>query len=96
MVRVKDLILFSLENCPKCDATLEYFKDKKVNVIKFPHSWKDWTDDQKKQAKEYDILEDLKVVAPILVIPNNEPTRVIGQLRIKKWVKDAINLYDKS
>ena len=89
---MKELILFSLEKCPKCEATIEYFKGKKVNVVKFPHSWKDWTDEQKKQAEEYNILDDLKSVAPILVIPNDKPTRVIGQLRIKKWVKDAGDL----
>jgi glutaredoxin len=86
--RKMKMILFSLEQCPKCEAVRGYLKGKEYEEIKLPHSKYDWTEEQKKKVDEYDVLEDLQVTAPILVLKNVKHDAIIGQLRIKKWVQD--------
>jgi len=83
-------ILFCLENCAKCEATKEYFKNKKdidVKIITFPHDFKQWTDKQKSIAEEYNIMEDLQITAPVLVVPDQ--IKLIGQLKIKQWIDNG-------
>lgn len=82
-------ILFSLEKCIKCTAVKDYLKEIDYDTVIFPHSYKDWSEEQIEEAKKYGIFEELKIVAPILVIPDSKDAIVIGQLRIKKWVQDG-------
>ena len=77
-------ILFTLENCPKCESTKKYLKDIDYDVVEFPHNWQEWTFEQKQLAKKYGVIEDLKETAPILVTDNH---KFVGQLRIKRWAK---------
>jgi len=79
--------LFSLKQCIKCNAVKEYIENREdIKIITFPHNIKEWQDSEIKLAKEYDVFEDLQKTAPILVLDNK--TKIIGQLRIIKWVKD--------
>ena len=85
-----NLVLFSLEQCLKCEAVKGYLRDDNIKYkeIKLPHDKNQWTEEQKLQVDEYGILKDLEVTAPILVVQNTEDKVVIGQLRIKKWIQD--------
>jgi len=81
-------ILFSLEHCPKCEAVKEYLKGIDYNILIFPHDYIDWNDEHKQVAKDCGMLEDLKKTAPILFADGK---KIIGQLRIKNWVKENGN-----
>jgi hypothetical protein len=83
-------ILFCLENCEKCETVKEYFKNKKdisVKVHTFPKDYQQWNDNQKKISEEYNVLEDLQVTAPVLVVPDQ--CRLVGQLKIKQWINNG-------
>lgn len=79
-------ILFSLENCIKCVQTKELIIDREdIKIITYPHEFQNWTEEQLKNAKNYDVFEDLQVTAPILWIDGK---KIIGYLRIRKWLQD--------
>ncbi len=78
--------LFSLENCVKCMQTKEIIKDREdIEIITFPHSINDWTNDQLNIAKTHNVFDDLQVTAPIFLVNN---VKIIGYLRIRKWLQD--------
>ncbi|OYT57343.1 hypothetical protein B6U70_02495 [Euryarchaeota archaeon ex4484_162] len=81
-------ILFSLENCPKCIQTKELLSDRNKNdieIITFPHDINRWSDEDFDLAKTHDVLEDLQRTAPILWVDGE---KIIGYLRIKKWLQE--------
>lgn len=79
-------ILFSLDNCVKCMQTKELLIERDdITIITYPHEFQNWTKEQLKNAKNYDVLEDLQVTAPILWIDGE---KIIGYLRIRKWLQD--------
>ncbi|MDG6228548.1 MAG: hypothetical protein QCH96_01125 [Candidatus Thermoplasmatota archaeon] len=80
------VILFSLENCMKCTQTKELLEGRdNVRIVTYPHDLAKWTDEQLKESKEYDVFEDLQNTAPILW---NDGNKVVGYLRIRKWIQD--------
>ena len=79
-------ILFSLENCTKCTQTKEILTDRDdIKIVTYPHDIADWNDEQMNDAKSHDVFEDLQITAPILWV-NGE--KIIGYLRIRKWLQD--------
>ena len=81
-------ILFSLENCIKCTQTKDLMKDRKdIQILTYPHEIDQWNEDQIEKAKTYDVFDDLKKTAPILIIGNEKK---IGYLRIRKWIQDNV------
>ncbi len=79
-------ILFSLENCIKCMQTKELLINREdIKIVTYPHDFQNWSEEQLKSAKNYNVFEDLQVTAPILWI-NGE--KIIGYLRIRKWLQD--------
>jgi glutaredoxin len=79
-------ILFSLENCMKCTQTKELLTDRDdIKIITYPHDIYNWSEEQLKEAKTYDVFEDLQKTAPILWIADEKQ---IGYLRIRKWLQD--------
>jgi len=85
---MSEKILFSLEDCIKCTQTKEIIpKDAKITIMTFPHNYAEWTNDQKKIITTYDVFEDLQKTAPILWVDGE---KIIGFLRIKKWIQDHI------
>lgn len=80
-------ILFCLENCSKCDKVKEQITHKDITVLTFPHNFVNWNSEQTALAKEYDVLVDLTITAPILVLEDG--TKLIGQLKIERWLKDV-------
>lgn len=85
---MNEVILFSLENCVKCNQTKELIGDRKdIKIVTFPHEFSEWNDDDLNLAKSHNVLEDLQKTAPILWL-NGE--KKIGYLRIRKWLQDTI------
>ena len=83
---MSEKILFSLDNCVKCMQTKEQITDRNdIKIITFPHNIDDWTNKQLNDAKSHEIFEDLQITAPILWI---DGVKIIGYLRIKKWLQD--------
>ena len=79
-------ILFSLEECMKCVQTKNLINEKMgISIVTFPHDMSNWTDVQKNQAVEYDVIDDLQKTAPILWV---EGEKFVGYLRIRKWLQD--------
>jgi glutaredoxin len=79
-------ILFSLENCIKCTQTKELMKERDdIQIVTYPHEINNWSNDQLKTAKSYEVFEDLQKTAPILIIDGEKK---IGYLRIRKWLQD--------
>lgn len=83
---MSDKILFSLENCTKCNQTKQLLpEDTDVKIIQLPHDYMNWSDEEKQTVESYDVLEDLQRTAPILFVDGE---KYIGYLRIKKWIQD--------
>jgi len=79
-------ILFSLENCIKCTQTKELVNNRNdIEILTYPHEIKEWDNNQIEKAKSYDVFDDLKKTAPILIIGKEKK---IGYLRIRKWLQD--------
>ena len=79
-------ILFSLENCIKCTQTKELINNREdIQILTYPHEINEWNEEQLEQAKSYDVLDDLRKTAPILII---DKEKKIGYLRIRKWLQD--------
>lgn len=83
---MSDKILFSLEKCIKCTQTKQLLKNREdINIVTFPHDLNTWSDEDLKMAKDYDVFEDLQRTAPILWADGE---KLVGYLRIRKWLKD--------
>jgi len=80
------MILFSLKECVKCDAVKDYLGDMDYLLIELSKTPSEWSTYQKGFVEQYNVREDLKRTAPILVLDNGE--KLIGQLRIKQWMKN--------
>jgi len=83
-------ILFTLTHCPKCEAVKGYLRKVDYSWYSLPHDFKDWQEFDIKTVKEYGIFEDIQENAPILIVGDK---KIIGQLRIKKWVQDEGFVY---
>jgi hypothetical protein len=83
---MSEKILFSLENCMKCTQTKELISDRNdIKIVTFPHEINNWNEEQLNDAKSHNVLEDLKMTAPILWVDGE---KTIGYLRIRKWLQD--------
>ena len=80
-------ILFSLENCMKCNQTKEFLVNRDdVEVVTFPHDINEWSDANLELAKSHDVFDDLQKTAPILWLGGEKK---VGYLRIRKWLQDS-------
>jgi len=80
-------ILFSLEHCVKCQQTKEILEGRSdIEVVTFPHDYSLWSEEQKQLADRYEVFDDLQRTAPILFVNGK---KIIGYLRIRKWVQDS-------
>ena len=80
-------ILFSLENCIKCNQTKQLLSETTDGrIIQLPHNYADWSEEEKEIIQSYNIMEDLQRTAPILL---EDGEKYIGFLRIKKWIQDT-------
>jgi glutaredoxin len=80
-------ILFSLENCVKCQETKELLTGRDdIEIVTFPHNLNQWGEQDLMVAKSHDVFEDLQRTAPILWVDGEKK---IGYLRIRKWIQDT-------
>ena len=83
---MRKTILFSLENCVKCNQTKELISGRDdIEIVTFPHDINKWSDKELEQAKSHDVFDDLQITAPILWLDGEKK---IGYLRIRKWLQD--------
>jgi len=81
-----EVILFSLENCEKCLQIKDLIKERKdIKIVTYPHFFDNWTEDQIKEAKKYDVFDDLQITAPVLWV---DKKKFVGYLRIRKFLQD--------
>ena len=87
MSRITKAILFSLEQCMKCQETKELMADRTdVEIVTFPHDLQQWNEEDLSLAKSHDVFEDLQKTAPVLWLDGEKK---IGYLRIRKWLQDT-------
>jgi glutaredoxin len=80
------VILFSLEHCVKCNQTKELLLDRDdIEIITLPHDITEWTEEHLDLVKTYQVFDELQQTAPILWL-NGE--KMVGYLRIRKWLQD--------
>jgi glutaredoxin len=80
-------ILFSLEQCMKCQEVKELIAEKNdIEIVTFPHDLAQWKEDDFTLAKSYNVFEDLQKTAPVLWLDGEKK---IGYLRIRKWLQDT-------
>jgi glutaredoxin len=80
-------ILFSLEQCMKCQETKELISGRNdIEIVTFPHDVNKWRDEDYLLAKSYNVFEDLQKTAPILWLDGEKK---VGYLRIRKWIQDT-------
>ena len=88
-------MLVCLEKCTKCDQAKELMnKRTDVMIITLPHELDKWSDIQKTFFEKFKLMEDIKTTAPIFI--DSEGKRLLGFLRIKKWVQDNPEKADRS
>jgi hypothetical protein len=88
VVRLTKAILFSLEQCSKCQETKELIGERTdIQIITFPHDLNQWNDQDLSLAKSHNVFEDLQITAPVLWLDGEKK---IGYLRIRKWLQDSI------
>ena len=81
-----DKILFSLEQCMKCNETKKLISDRSdIKIITYPHNLNEWSEDQIKEAKTHNVFEELQRTAPIMWVDGE---KIVGYLRIRKWLQD--------
>jgi hypothetical protein len=80
-------ILFSLEQCMKCQETKELIAGRSdIDIVTFPHDLNQWRDEDFALAKTHDVFEDLQKTAPVLWLDGEKK---VGYLRIRKWIQDT-------
>ncbi len=84
------MILFSLENCEKCNMTKEFLNEHKIKFeeIKLSKDPSNWTKEQEIKVFEYSVKKDLSRTAPLAYTRND--MYLIGYLQIRQYVKQAI------
>jgi len=81
-------ILFSLEQCIKCQETKELLTGRDdIDIVSFPHDLNQWCEEEISLAKSYNVFEDLQKTAPILWLDGEKK---IGYLRIRKWLQETL------
>lgn len=86
MKPMSERILFSLENCTKCNQVKQLLSDHlNVKIIDLSHDYSNWSEEEKQTVESFDVLDDLQITAPILWADGQ---KYIGFLRIKKWIQE--------
>ena len=76
-------ILFSLENCSKCEQTKRLINNKNdITFITLSHDVSQWSEEEKTLVQKYDVIHDLERTAPVLW---HQGKKLIGYLQIKQW-----------
>jgi glutaredoxin len=83
---MNEKILFSLEECMKCEQTKQLIKNRDdIKIVTLPHDITDWDETQMNLTKDHEVFEDLQKTAPVLWVDGEKQ---LGYLRIRKWIQD--------
>ncbi len=86
MIEMTEKILFSLDQCIKCNQIKQLLKDRDdITVITFPHEIYNWSSEYRSTAEKYNVIDDLQRTAPVLLVDDK---KYFGYLRIRKWLYD--------
>ena len=78
-------ILFSLENCERCEFVKSRIPEGvDVEIKTYPHELKDWTVDQITEAAFHEVYAELQRTAPILLLPDG--MKLTGAIEIKNFL----------
>lgn len=81
------IVLFCLSPCCKCDYIKEQITSDKIKIVTLSNNFSDWAKEDIKIVDEYNVLEDLRITAPILV--KEDKSKLVGQLRIQRWINNG-------
>ena len=77
-------ILFSLENCERCEFIKKRMpKELDIEIKTYPHDLKDWTSDQIADAAYYEVYGDLQKTAPILILSDGTKLTTVIDIKNK-------------
>jgi len=80
-------ILFSLENCKRCEYVKSRIPDGvDIEIKTYPHDIKDWSPEQLAEACYYEVYTDLQRTAPILLLPDGR--KITSVIEIKNLLKE--------
>lgn len=75
-------ILFSLENCKRCEFVKSRIPNGfDIEIKMYPHDVKDWTTDQMAEAAFYEVYADLQRTAPILLLPDGRKITNVVEIK---------------
>ena len=78
-------ILFSLENCERCDFVKKRIpRDVDIEIKTYPHELKEWSVEQITEAAFHEVYADLQRTAPILLLPDGK--KLTGAIEIKNFL----------
>ncbi len=80
-------ILFSLENCKRCEYVKKHLPEGvDIEIKTYPHDLKEWSPDQLAEAAYYEVLSDLQRTAPILLLPDGK--KLTSVIDIKNFLSN--------
>ncbi|KAA0006927.1 MAG: hypothetical protein FE037_03995 [Thermoplasmata archaeon] len=80
-------ILFSLENCKRCEYVKKHLPEGvDIEIKTYPHDVKEWSSDQLAEAAYYEVLSDLQRTAPILLLPDGR--KLTSVIDIKNFLSN--------
>ncbi|HDO19785.1 MAG TPA: hypothetical protein ENG74_03570 [Thermoplasmatales archaeon] len=83
-------ILFSLENCKRCEFVKKKIPDDlEIEIKTYPHDVKDWTPEQLAEVAYYEVYTDLQRTAPILLLPDGR--KLTSVIEIKNFISSMKN-----
>lgn len=85
MKKLNKPVLFSLEDCKRCEYVKKHIPSNvDIEIKTYPHDVKKWSVDQLAEAAFYEVYADLQKTAPILLLPNGEKIKSV--IEIKKYL----------
>ncbi|HHF58756.1 MAG TPA: hypothetical protein ENL44_00965 [Thermoplasmatales archaeon] len=80
-------ILFSLENCKRCEYVKKHLPEGvDIEIKTYPHDIKEWSPDQLAETAYYEVLSDLQRTAPILLLPDGK--KLTSVIDIKNFLSN--------
>ena len=80
-------ILFSLENCKRCEYVKKHLPEGvDIEIKTYPNDLKEWSPDQLAEAAYYEVLSDLQRTAPILLLPDGK--KLTSVIDIKNFLSN--------
>ncbi|HEC81532.1 MAG TPA: hypothetical protein ENI42_03790 [Thermoplasmatales archaeon] len=79
---VEKPILFSLENCERCEFVKSRIPEGlDIEVKTYPHDFRDWTVEQITEAAFHEVYADLQRTAPVLLLPDGRKLTSVIEIK---------------